>query len=232
MNVRLVPLLAALLPCVAVHATYLVAAGHGLVDWCFPYLDSCTSISATGRTPPASLLFRAIELPFAGLLLVLWPLTVAWLRSLMPTLRNSTARAVLVAGTIGAIALIVYTTFLGTGESFYAFMRRFGIYFYFLGVTLAQLFTSLALRRIAKANAEMRLSGISTAMLSFCLAPFALGLLNLLQKTVLPYETADPLENSIEWIAAAMLQFWFIALYVAWRRTDFSLVVTSRSIQQ
>ena len=75
-------------------------------------------------------------------------------------------------------------------------------------------------------------AGLSTAMLSFCLAPFALGLLNLLQKAVLPYETADPLENSIEWIATAMLQFWFMALYVAWKRTDFAVAITSRSTQK
>jgi hypothetical protein len=232
MPIRWLPLIAGLIPFVGIHVCYLLSVQSGYLTLCIPYIDGCNSISATGRTPPASLLFRAIELPFAGLLLVLWPLTIAWLRSLRPTLRNSTARTILVAGTTGAIALIVYTTFLGTGEPFYAFMRRFGIYFYFLGVTFAQLFTALALRRIAKANPETRLSGISTAMLTFCLAPFALGLLNLLQKAVLPYETADPLENSIEWIATAMLQFWFIALYAAWRRTDFTLAVTSRSTQQ
>ena len=232
MPIRWLPLFAGLIPFVGIHVCYLLSVQSGYLALCIPYIDGCNSIGATGRTPPASLLFRAIELPFAGLLLVLWPLTVAWLRSLMPTLRNSTARAVLVAGTIGAIALVVYTTFLGTGEPFYTFMRRFGIYFYFLGVTFAQLFTSLALRRIAKRNPDMRLSGISNTMLVFCLAPFALGMLNLLQKAVLPYETADPLENSIEWIAAAMLQFWFISLYVAWRRTDFSLVVTSCSTRQ
>ena len=92
---------------------YLLSVQSGYLQLCIPYIDGCNSISATGRTPPASLLFRAIELPFAGLLLVLWPLTVAWLRSLTPSLGNTTARAVLICGTIGAVALIIYTMVFG-----------------------------------------------------------------------------------------------------------------------
>ena len=232
MPIRWLPLIAGLVPFVGIHICYLLSVQSGYLQLCIPYIDGCNSISATGRTPPASLLFRAIELPFAGLLLVLWPLTIAWLRSLTPSLSSTTARAVLISGTIGAIALIVYTTFLGTKEPFYEFMRRFGIYFYFLGITFAQLFTSLALHRIAKANPGARLSGLSITMLSFCLAPFALGVLNLVQKAILPYETADHIENSIEWVAAALLQFWFVALYVAWRRSGFSLTVSSALTQK
>ncbi len=69
MNTRIVPLLAALLPFFAVHVTFLVAASYNLVDWCNPYLDSCTSISATGRKPPASYLFRAMMLPSAVIMM-------------------------------------------------------------------------------------------------------------------------------------------------------------------
>lgn len=232
MPIRWLPLVVGVVPFVGIHVCYWLAVQSGYLSACNPYIDGCTSISATGRTPPASLLFRAIELPMAALLLVLWPLTVHWLRSLDKSVSDATVRGIVTTGVIGALALIVYTTFLGTEEPFYGFMRRFGIYFYFLGVTFAQLITALALRRIGKANPESGLSRLSTAMLAFCLAPFALGLLNLLQKSVLPYETSDPLENSIEWVATAMLQFWFMALYVAWKRTEFSVVVTSRLTQQ
>ena len=72
MNVRVVALLTALLPFLSVQLTYLVAASHGLVDWCFPYLDSCSSISAAGRKPPASYLFRATMLPSAAIMMAYW----------------------------------------------------------------------------------------------------------------------------------------------------------------
>ena len=78
-------------------------------------------------------------------------------------------------------------------------MRRFGIYAYFLGITLAQLFVAISLRR-----SRMALFGrIPAAMLALSLAPFALGILNLVQKAVLDYATADAFENAIEWVASA-----------------------------
>ena len=82
MNVRVVALVAALLPFFAVQLTYLVAASHGLVDWCNPYIDSCTSISATGRKPPASYLFRATMLPSAVVMMGYWWLNYVWIGSL------------------------------------------------------------------------------------------------------------------------------------------------------
>src|SRR5690606_12733891 len=84
MNLRLVALLAALLPFAAVHLTWLVAASYGLVEWCNPYLDSCKSISATGRHPPASYLFRATMLPAAAVLALYWWCNYSWLRWLQP----------------------------------------------------------------------------------------------------------------------------------------------------
>lgn len=80
MNLRIIALLAATLPFFAVHLTWLLAASYGLVEWCNPYIDSCTSISATGRHAPASYVFRATMLP-AAVVLALGILTVvlqAW----------------------------------------------------------------------------------------------------------------------------------------------------------
>ena len=122
--------------------------------------------------------------------------------------------------------MIVYTTFLGTQEPFYGFMRRFGIYLYFLGITLAQLFVALSLSR-----ARIGLFGrIPQAMLWLCLTPFALGILNLVQKAVLDYATADAFENAIEWLASAMMQAWYVLLFVAWRRSGFRLRVTADTV--
>jgi hypothetical protein len=224
MLIRWLPLIVGIVPFVGIHICYAIAIEHGYAQACIPYIDGCTSISATGRYPPANLLFRAIELPFAALLVVLWSLTVRWLKALAPDFGRGLYVAILVAGISGSLALIVYTTFLGTQEPFYGFMRRFGVYIYFLGITLAQLFVALSLRR-----ARLRFLGrIPTAMLWLCLSPFALGILNLVQKSVLPYETADALENSIEWVASSMMQAWYVLLYLAWRRSGFEIAVSAQ----
>ncbi|MEE4110897.1 MAG: hypothetical protein V2I24_16210, partial [Halieaceae bacterium] len=71
----------ALLPFVAVHIAYLLAADAGQVPWCNPYVDSCTSISATGRQPPASFVFKGVMLPCAMLIAVFWWLQWRWLQA-------------------------------------------------------------------------------------------------------------------------------------------------------
>jgi hypothetical protein len=65
-------------------------------------------------------------------------------------------------------------------------MRRFGIYFYFLGTALAQLFLAVSLRGICKGLRDRALSRMAAAMLILCLMPFALGVLNLAQKSMKP----------------------------------------------
>ena len=135
---RFIPLLAAALPLVAMFGALWIGIASDTFPPCFPPLDGCMSISATGRKPPGSFLFRAVMLPHALLLAFLWYLTVLWLRSLDADLRRSTTTAILVSGLVGSLALIVYVTFLGTKEPFYEFMRRVGIYFGYLGTALAQ----------------------------------------------------------------------------------------------
>lgn len=223
MLIRWLPLIAGIVPFVGVHLCYLIAVEHGYLPACIPYLDGCTSISGTGRYPPASFLFRAVELTAAALLIFIWYFTVEWLRVLKPQLRSSTVVAILISGTIGALALIVYVTFLGTTEPIYEFMRRFGIYFYFLGTVLAQLFVALSLRGIHNGS----LGKLPDALLWLCASPFAFGLINLAQKAVLAHATADALENSIEWLASIMMQAYFVVLYFAWRRTGFDVRVTA-----
>ena len=222
MLIRWLPLIAGIVPFVGVHVCYVIAVQHGFLVACNPYIDGCTSISATGRHPPASFLFRAIELPVAAILIVIWYFTVEWLRALRPALSKRVAVAILVSGVAGALALIVYVTFLGTKEPVYEFMRRFGIYVYFLGTVLAQLFVALSLRSVRNAA----LGRLPDVLLLLCVSPFALGLLNLVQKAVLAHATADALENSIEWFASTLMQAYFVVLYFAWRRTGFEARVT------
>ncbi len=194
---------------------------------CFPYIDGCTSISSTGRHPPGSLLFRAVHLPQGVLLLFLWYFSVQWLRALHAGARRSTELVVLISGTIGGLALIVYTTYLGTTEPFYVFMRRFGIYFYFLGTVLAQLFLALSFLRHAKSLRSPALVNMARAMLWLCLTPFVLGILNLIFKALLA--DAHAVENRIEWIAAVSMHAYFVVLYYAWRRTKVAFAVTAGS---
>jgi hypothetical protein len=219
--IRALPLLAGIAPVAGITLAYWVGVNNDVLPSCVPYVDGCTSISATGRYMPGSLLFRAVMLPQSVLLVVLWYLSAHWLRALEPSTRA--AGAIMLAGLVGALSLVLYVTLLGTKAPFYEFMRRFGIYLYFLGTATAQLTLAVALLRHAKLKASESLKKSAVAMLWLCGLPFVLGVLNLVLKAVL--DDADTAENRIEWISALLMQGYFVVLYVAWRHTGFSVLI-------
>jgi len=226
MLLRFLPLLAAALPLIAMFGALWIGVVYETLPACFPPLDGCLSISATGRRPPGSFLFRAMMLPHSLLLVFLWYFTTQWLRSLDPDLRSATSSAILVSGVVGALALIVYVTFLGTRAPLYEFMRRFGIYFAFLGTALAQVLVALALARISRALQDERLLRLARVLLTLCAVTFGLGVLNSVLKTVLLDSNAT--ENQIEWIASVLIQIYFLVLYIAWRSTGMTTSVRVR----
>ena len=228
MLIRLLPLLAGLVPLAAVSGAFWIGvANEVLPSSCIPFLDGCVSISATGRKPPGSFLFRAVMLPQSVLLVVVWHFSVLWLRSLDPALRKSTIVAIMVSGIIGAIAMIIYVTFLGTKEPIYEFMRRIGIYFGFLGAGVAQIIIAVALNRIAKSLPYARLMQVARVMSAMWLTVISLGILNVVLRAIL--EDTDQWENRIEWSVFIVMQCYFVALYHAWRVTGFAVGVSTRT---
>ena len=211
MLIRGLPLIACLAPLIGINLAYWTGVDNNVLPSCIPYLDGCTSISSTGRYPPGDRLFRAVMLPQAAVLALTWYFAALWLKSLKPA--SKAAAPVVVSGVIGAFALILYVSYLASNDPFYEVMRRYGIYFYFVGTALAQLVLSLALDR----------SPVQRAMVWVTVTPFALGIINLIQKGILG--SLNNNENRIEWIASLLMQIWFFLLWTAWRKTRFNIRV-------
>lgn len=209
------------MPLIAMFGAFAIGVSSEVLPDCNPIIDGCRSISATGRRPPGSFLFRAIMLPQGILLAFVWYLSLLWLRSLRSDLGRGVQGGLAVAGIVNAIALIVYVTFLGTSEPIYEFMRRTGIYFGFLGMAVAQLLVAAAMLRT-------KLNSLARLMLAISAFVFAIGVLNLVLKATLP--DPDPAENRIEWIASIMMQAWFFVLFAAWRRTGVEFSVRANSL--
>ncbi len=224
MLIRWLPLLAGVIPVLAGTLAHWMGAHNGVLPSCNPWLDGCTSISSTGRHPPGSYLFRAVYLPYATILAVILYFCSAWLAVLCGNGHQAKIRTMLIGGVVAAISLIVYVTFLGTSEPIYEFMRRFGIYGYFLGTAIAQLMLSLTLAAFATQNDALDLKRLAWLMLALVSLPFVLGILNLVLKVVVDDYGAG--QNRIEWITNLAMQVWFVLLYVAWRRTGFRVAVT------
>ena len=221
MLLRLLPLITGFAPMIGIHASYLIAIRSGVLPACIPYIEGCTSISATGRYPPSSFLFKAIMMPEAILMVAYWLFSVAWLRSLSRAAgRDGKAgTSIAIFGIAGALFLIIYVTFLGTEGPVYDFMRRFGVYLYFLFTVIAQL---ILVGKVMSVSSGLRIRGvvaITKIQLTITLIPFALGILNLVLKAVL--DDAVATERIIEWIFALLMQSYFVLSYFSWRATGF-----------
>jgi hypothetical protein len=226
MLIRGLPLIAGIAPVLGIALAYWLGVRAEVVPSCMPLFDGCVSISATGRYMPGSLPFRAVMMPHAVVLAFLWYFAAHWLDTLSPA--GKAQRTILISGCVGALALILYVTFLGTREPFYTLMRRFGIYFYFLGTVVAQLTLAISLLRPATRAAQRLLKRYALTMVWLSVLPLSLGVLNLILKSVL--EDAAFAEKRIEWISALFMQGYFLVLYLAWRDSGFSLAVHTTSM--
>jgi hypothetical protein len=223
---RALPLVTGLLPIFTVFTCYWIAIHTAGVPSCNPFTDGCTSVSATGRHPPASYLFKGAMLPQSILLSAYWLYSVAWLRALEASAGapRRSGTTVGIVGVTGSLFLILYVTFLGSEEPFYEFMRRYGVYMYFALNVIAQLWLVYRILPFARQRADTRLLVLTRLQLVLAWVPFALGVLNLVLKASL--ENSRPFENRIEWIFAMQMQLYFLISYFSWRETQFSASFT------
>lgn len=226
MKIRAIPLLAAVVPFIAVHLTYLVAAGTGVVDWCIPYIDSCTSISATGREPPASYLFRATMLPSAVFMAAYWWFNLVWLdseraRAELP--RGQLGRWMMALGLLACIGLVLYVTVLGEAGDLWRRQRRIGTVLFFSFTFIAQLLLVAQLRQLKQALPKLQ--SIAQLMLKICIALLALGVLTVVLDAW-DEQWYESVEDAFEWFLSLLLQTNFLLGYFLWRRAGWGLVVS------
>jgi len=211
------------MPIIAIHLSLLIAIDAGSIPACIPYIEGCVSISAAGRYPPASFLFKAVMMAESVVMIAYWLFNVAWLNSLekLHDIQSNGGTSIGVLGAGGALFLMLYITFLGTQEPFYELMRRFGIYFYFALTIIAQILLAVKSKQLG--NALQMSSVVRNAKIQLGLAtvPFALGVLNLTLKATLA--DPGPAENVIEWIFALLMHAYFVLSYFSWRDSGFAV---------
>jgi hypothetical protein len=218
---RLAPfaLVTGLLPLFCVHITYAIAAGQGHVDWCVPYWDSCTSISATGRELPEKLVFKLLMLPAGLCALAFWWIAGEWLR----TRYGRASRAMSVTGSVAALFLLLYVAALGEGDA-YRWARQTGIVLFFSLTYVAQLCFLVRLARTALLDpATHRVFRWQTAASILLLG---IGLLSVVLDAT--YASYDSIEDAFEWIMMLFIALQFCSHYPLWRAAKLRLAITSR----
>jgi len=207
-----IPILAGAVPMLVALSCYWISIRYGTAPGCLVFWDGCVSISAAGRYPPAVFLFKGGMLPAATVIALYWWLTGSWLLALGETV--AAGRTVRIVGIIGAMFLMLYTTYLGSDGDFYRLMRRYGVSVYFAFTALAQILVARSLLRCPARSVKT----IARAQLGLCAALLLLGLAVAFVKPFLA--EPDRLENAVEWVFAALMQTNFLLSYLAWRATQ------------
>ena len=203
----MVAALTGLVPIIAIHSAYLVAAAQGHVPWCFPWFESCTSISATGRYGAAGYLFKGTMIPAAMLLMLYWHLMSRWLLSLGDA--KPVARMIFVIGALGAIFLIIYTVALGVPGDEFRLQRRLGATSYFTLTYLSQLLVVWRMEKLLPGDATR------PWLLGLCMTALAIGVATLVLDAMLA--NYDDYEDAFEWILALLVHLYFLVTVVTWK---------------
>lgn len=212
----LLALACALLPFLTIHLSFVVSAMEGYVQWCFPYWETCTSISRTGRYGTGYFIFKGGMIPTAVLLLLFWGLNRIWLRSL----GLSAGTALPWLGLVSSLSLLIYTLSLGHAGDVFYLLRRIGVVGWFGLTWIAQLQLSASLRH------HRRWGAAGQRLLRLSVFTLLLGLSSLVVLLVWP-EQHDELENAYEWSLALLLNIHSFATALLWQRSGFSLTATS-----
>jgi len=214
------PLVAGLLPAVAVASAFWISVAQESIAACNPFIDGCVSISRAARHGLANHLFRALVLPAAVLQGLTWLLCVSWLRDLGATGRSLKWLPWLGVG--AAVFLVLYGTFLGTEGDAYRWMRRYGIVGYFGGTFLCMLITGGHLRHLAAGGGLRIPARLDVVLLALLALTLLMGLANVF---VPPFFGDDDfrnrLENVLEWNAGVMYTAYFLVLAWLWRHSSF-----------
>jgi len=223
MTVNAIPLLTALLPAVGVHACYLIGASLGHLSWCVPYLADCVSISATGRHPPESILFRATVIPTAVLMLIYWKLSYEWLKALgRPA--GWRGRAMLGIGLTAGAGLFFYASLLGEIGDAYKVQRRVGMILFYVFTFLAQALLTVEAWAAARSGGA-RISGTSLrALTAVSGAVGVLGLSGFLSWAF--HDDYRRWEDAFEWTVTLLILLHPVAVWAAWRETGFKARLT------
>lgn len=208
-------------PLVAVHVCLVLSIALEVFEPCLPYVDGAVSVSRACRSEPVVHLFRALVLPASAAIAATWWIAAAWLgREGLAGPR--TCRWIVGLGVLGALFLVLYATFLGTQGDTYRLMRRFGVYVFFAGTSIAELIATVVLVRARPAVLE---PWVRRAMVAICALMVAAGPLNVVAAQIVERDRAA---NFFEWWFTLAMVGYPLLLARVWRRGAVALALDGR----
>ena len=201
-NLKHLCLICFLLPLFTVICSYIWSANLNLVNWCFPNIDGCSSISRAGRYFPVKFFFKPLMFIYAIFLGLFW-------KKLYDTLRKeniSISKLYLLTALCSVLFLVLYIIFLGEGK-YYRFFRQVGIFIFIFFTVLSQILYSIKIKKLFyfKHNFKNKLFIYATSL-------GAIGLL-LLPLVVLEVVEIKNFKNIVSWNYFLLIQIYFLIIF-------------------
>ena len=172
-NLKHLCLICFLLPLFTVICSYIWSANLNLVNWCFPNIDGCSSISRAGRYFPVKFFFKPLMFIYAIFLSIFW-------KKLHDTLRKENipiSKLYLLTALCSVLFLILYIIFLGEGK-YYRYFRQLGIFIFIFFTVLSQILYSIKIKKLSYFNYNLKnkisLYAISIGVIGLFLLPFVI----------------------------------------------------------
>ncbi len=205
---RFLLLWAAVVPLVTINVSYLVGVSFEHLPACIPYLSGCTSVSATGRVAPESLIFKAGMLSSAVVLALLWQRSATFLQA--GGKRLSRVLLLRVFGLLAAISLTLYAVTLGLKGDEFRLLRRIGIDGFAFSNLITQI-TFIVLYRPLRIEATRRLF---RWLVVLCIALPSLGVAAALAKWL--GTPRRPTNNVVAWNAFVAVSAYYAVVARIW----------------
>ena len=225
MKIWPIPFLLGVLAIIAGNLSFILSVNEGFVENCFPYFEGCTSISKTGRQGLSFIIFKLMILPVMTLLSIYWFLSYNLIKKTIEV-NKLALKIMMTSGVIGSIFGIIYASFLGSEGNIYQLLRRFGIYFFFLGTYLSQVLEVHLLFRSKK-----NLNSVYLKIMKFL--SYVIGLVIALSIPIYGLiEEDDWLENVLEWNITLLIFIYFILVSLFWREKDYLFILKSNYLDK
>jgi len=203
LNLRYHLFLVSLLPFLAIHLSLILSIQNDFLTSCNPYINGCYSISMAARQPYSVIIFKFLMIISAGFLFFLW-------QRIFNKEKNKSPISI---GKIGSLFLVIYVIALGNDGFVYEFMRRIGVFiFYIFTLTSQWIFTfSQSIKRTKFSNNInlLKFTSFSQILLFILATPFFLIIKN-----------DGSIENIFEWWITLFINIWFFVNFLYYKKND------------
>ena len=209
-NLRIISLLAFILPIFTVLISYFLSIKYNYVIFCIPNIEGCTSISQVGRYPPVNYFFKTFMFISIFIIFLYWRFNYILISRKELLLIH---KLTFLFGILSVIFFSLYIIFLGEGD-YYRFFRIINIFIYIFFTFISELLLSISYKKRINYFLNFQIINLKFYF-NLLLSIFGLILLPLVIFKIINYPN---FKNIASWNYFILIQFNFLISFFCWKK--------------